>query len=91
MKPDIKIVILQRGWVFVGEFSKEGENCKLSNSYSIRNWGTSKGLGELIDGPLKTTVLDFTGTTSFNELTSIAMIDCNPSWYEKLKLFGLSK
>jgi hypothetical protein len=90
-EPNIKIVILQRGWVFVGEYSKKAEQCKLINSYNIRTWGTQKGLGELVSGPLPNTVLDYTGVTTFNELTTIAMIDCSPKWMEVLKLRQLAK
>ena len=42
----IKICILQRGWIMVGHYSEEGDNCKLENSATIRTWGTTKGLGE---------------------------------------------
>ena len=43
---DIKIVILQRGWVMIGRFEKNGSECKLHDASVIRNWGTTKGLGE---------------------------------------------
>jgi hypothetical protein len=79
----IKIVILQRGWCMVGYFSKEGEQCKLENAAVIRRWGTIKGLGELaLKGPLSQTVLDPCGVVTFNELTTIAMIDCEDSKWE---------
>ena len=85
-KEDIRIVILQRGWVFVGNFSQKGGNCKLENAANIRRWGTTKGLGELaITGPLGNTVLDKCPTTEFHELTVIATIKCEVSaWHDKL-------
>ena len=46
---DIKIVILQRGWVMLGRFERNGNDCKLHNSYVVRRWGTTKGLGELAE------------------------------------------
>ena len=84
MKADIRIVILQRGWVYVGNFSKEKDGtCVLKNASCIRRWGTSKGLGELVNGPLQNTVLDAAGTVRFNELTSIAMLDCKGDAWKK--------
>lgn len=84
---DIKIVILQRGWVFVGKFSKKGSTCKLENAYNIRAWGTTKGLGELAEsGPTSTTKLDKVNDVQFHEMTSIAMIDCDSKiWKKELK------
>ena len=73
----IKIVILQRGWVMVGIFSKNGTQCRLDNAAVIRKWGTTKGLGEIADGgPTKDTILDKTPPVEFHELTVIAMIQC---------------
>ena len=45
---DIKIVVLQRGWVYIGRFSRTGNDCKLTNASCIRIWGTTKGLAELL-------------------------------------------
>lgn len=74
----IKIVILQRGWVFIGKFSQEGQNCKLENAHNIRRWGTSEGLGELaLKGKQSETKLDKVGTVSFHELTTVAVLDCD--------------
>ena len=53
---DIKIVILQRGWVMVGRLTRNGTDCVLSNASTIRRWGTTKGLGELAaNGALQNT------------------------------------
>lgn len=74
---DIRIVILQRGWVFVGKFKKEGEQCSLENARNIRRWGTSTGLGEIaLNGPTANTMLDPCPTVRFHEQTVIASIDC---------------
>ena len=71
-----KIVILQRGWVVVGDFSKEDVNCTLTNASVIRSWGTSKGIGELaLNGPTEKTKLDPCGTCEFHELNIITMIN----------------
>lgn len=80
---NVKIVILQRGWVFVGRFSKVGQDCKLENAYCIRQWGTTKGIGELVDGPTPKTILDEAGTVEFHELTSIATISASEDGWKK--------
>lgn len=75
----IKIVILQRGWVMVGKYSRDGDDCRLTNASVIRNWGTTRGLGEIAqDGPTKDTKLDPTnGLVEFHRLTEIATITVN--------------
>ena len=81
---NVKIVILQRGWVFVGRFSQEGSTCKLTDAYNIRTWGTTKGLGELAsDGPTTNTKLDKVNDVTFHELTTVAMLDCEDSVWKK--------
>lgn len=81
---EIKIAILQRGWVFVGRFSKEGSACKLTDAHNIRTWGTTKGLGELAEsGPTDSTKLDKVNDVSFHELGIVAMIDCNKTAWKK--------
>ena len=85
-RPDgkVKIAILQRGWVFVGRFSKVGSDCKLENAYCIRQWGTTKGIGELVNGPTSKTLLDPTPVVNFHEMTVVALIDCNENgWKSK--------
>jgi hypothetical protein len=75
-----QIVVLNRGWVVVGDYSEENDNCTLSNASVIRKWGTTKGLGELAEnGPLTETVLDKCPNVHFNKLTIVARIDCNES------------
>ena len=72
-----KICILQRGWVMVGNFQREGNDCTLTNASVIRVWGTTKGLGEIaLNGPNSSTKLDFCGTVRFDYLTTIAVLDC---------------
>lgn len=75
---DIRIVILQRGWVVVGKYSKKDSQVQLDGCSVIRVWGTSKGLGELaFDGPTSTTKLDPVPQANWHELTEIATIKCN--------------
>jgi hypothetical protein len=83
---EIRIVILQRGWVLVGYFSQDAEKCKLEKASVIRQWGTSKGLGEIaVSGPTSKTILDPAPTVHFHELTIIATIECvRSAWSSKL-------
>ena len=82
---DVKIVILQRGWVYVGRFKQlESMMCELNQASCIRTWGTTKGLPELKDGPTSSTKLDYAGKVSFHLLTTIAMIDCDEASWKKL-------
>jgi hypothetical protein len=56
---DYRIVVLQRGWVVVGEYAEDEKTITVKNGSVIRRWGTTKGLGELaIKGALPNTILD---------------------------------
>jgi hypothetical protein len=79
---DIKIVVLQRGWVYIGKFERNGNDCKLHNAYNIRNWGTTKGLPELVNGATPSTKLDkCEGIIEFDWLTVVHTITVNKeSW-----------
>lgn len=74
-----KIVILQRGWVMVGRLERNGPDCKLHNASVIRQWGTTKGLGEIaVNGPTSSTKLDKCGgLVDFHYLTIVAAISCD--------------
>ena len=76
---EYRIVILQRGWVMVGKFEREGSECKLHNASVIRIWGTTKGLGEIAEGgPTSSTKLDKCyGIVEFDYLTVVAAISIN--------------
>jgi hypothetical protein len=79
----VKIAILQRGWIFVGRFKKVGSDCSLENAHCIRQWGTTKGIGELVDGPTSKTVLDKCDTVRFHEMTIVALLDASESGWKK--------
>lgn len=76
-KPDAeyKIVVLDRGFVYVGAVKMDGDFVVILNAKNIRVWGTSKGLGELVHGPLQKTVLDFVGTVRAPKRALISLID----------------
>lgn len=54
---EIKMVFFQGGWVYIGRFERNGNDCLLHNSSYIREWGTTN-LHELINGATSATKLD---------------------------------
>lgn len=52
------IVTMQRGFVWVGDVESDGKYVTIRNGNIIRRWGTTKGLGELVNGPTENTILD---------------------------------
>ena len=71
----IKIVIADRGWVFVGHVTTDAQWCYISKANNIRVWGTTKGLGELASGPLSSTKLDKAGSVKIAMRAVIGLID----------------
>lgn len=77
---DLRICILHRGWVLIGEYVRDGEWITLNNAHVIRRWGTSKGIGEIaIDGPLPGTILDKEPESEFHQSNIIRAIKCDVS------------
>lgn len=78
----INIVILQRGWVVIGDLYKNQSYFLLKNGYVIRRWGTTAGLGQLaLEGKKEETILDKISNTKFHEITTIGIIECtHESW-----------
>lgn len=70
----IRIVILQRGWILVGDISRDANEITVSLACVIRRWGTTKGLGELYDGPTPKTVLDPSSTWYVHPLMVIGQV-----------------
>jgi hypothetical protein len=56
------IVVLSHGFVYAGDVTLVGEELVIGRPLNIRQWGTTKGLGQLaVEGPQKDTVLDRCG------------------------------
>jgi hypothetical protein len=82
---EIRIVVLQRGWVVVGRYYRNGTECRLEYSSVIRRWGTTQGLGELASkGPLADTKLEPSGITRFHRSAEVLTLDCNAANWEKV-------
>lgn len=71
-----KIVIGQRGWVWVGDVTVQDDWTTLSSASVIRVWGTENGLGQLAkSGATPKTKLDRCGTVRIPTLAVVGMID----------------
>jgi len=86
----ITIVTFDRGFVKVGRLfqcppDKNGDEShfyEIHNSYTIRKWGTTSGLGEIVNGPTKNTILDYDGIIDFHLLRTIFFHRCNQEKWE---------
>ena len=84
IKGDIRIVVLQRGWVAVGKFKRnESGEGELFPAAIIQTWGTTKGLPELVNGPTASTKLNKSASIiRFNMGSEILMIDADAIKWE---------
>lgn len=73
----VQIVVLDRGFVYVGRPERDGEMLVIRNAKNIRIWGTTKGLGELVNGPTSKTQLDPAGTVRAPMRAVITLIDAS--------------
>ncbi len=83
MSDVVRIIVAQRGWVFVGRVSREEHEIVIRDAKNIRRWGTAKGLGELYSGPKSATVLDEAGTVRLHPLAIVASIDVDAKGWGK--------
>lgn len=82
---NIKIVVLQRGWVYIGKFERNENDCRLHNAYCIRTWGTTKGLCELVNGATSSTKLDkCEGVVEFDWLTVVHTITVDKTKWNQI-------
>lgn len=63
---EIKIVVLKRGFVYVGRHSEADGVTMIRGARSIIRWGTTQHLGELAEGPLSNTKLGASCTVTAN-------------------------
>ena len=74
------IVVLDRGFVYVGDVNIKKDWCVISNARNIRYWGTEKGLGQLaLEGPQEKTKLDSAGTVRAPMRAVISVLDAEAS------------
>lgn len=71
-----QIVVLQRGWIVVGDAYRVGSEIRIDGASVIRRWGTTNGLGQLaLGGPTKDTILDACGTVRAHELAVVMLME----------------
>lgn len=80
----IKIVVLERGFVYVGRVNEEGDPViVIHGARSIIRWGTSQHLGELVGGPRPETKLGAPCTVQCRISQVIHMIEVDQNGWEK--------
>lgn len=79
VKPTKKrIVVLQRGWIVVGDVETSETEVNIKNCSVIRVWGTSKGLGEIAEnGPTDKTKLDPCPPVTVHPLSVVLYMNVN--------------
>lgn len=76
-----QIVVLDRGWVYVGKAAEQGDKLVIEDARCIRYWGTTRGLGQLAaDGPTPNTKLDPVGRLIAPMRAVISVIACKTAW-----------
>ena len=80
----LQIIILDRGYVYVGNVSIDDNWVLITTARNVRRWGTTKGLGELAaNGPLKDSIIDPVGTVRAPLRALIGLIECEASKWTK--------
>lgn len=79
---EIKIVVADRGFVYIGYIEEEEDFIKLKSAHNIRVWGTT--LGELVNGPTSSTKIDKVGTIRIPNRAVISIIDVEQSKWKTL-------
>ncbi len=82
----IRIVVLNKGFVSVGVYSKISDEVVLTNAAVVRYWGTTGGLGQLAaEGPQSQTKLDKTPTERIPWHAVVKTIECDDAkWIDVL-------
>ena len=74
------IVVCDRGFVYVGKLTHDGDFALVEEAQNIRYWGTTRGLGELaLNGPTDKTKLDTCGTVRIPARAVINILDTEAS------------
>lgn len=81
------IFVVERGFVFAGKGEITDEWCVIEDALCIRQWGTKRGLGELVkNGPTDRTKLDRYYTVRVPRPQLICTLDLEsrdwPRWEE---------
>ena len=79
-----QIAVLDRGFVYIGYVKWNDHVLTITDARCIRRWGTTKGLGELVNGPRPETILDAVGTIHVPEHALIHLIDVVESAWKNI-------
>jgi hypothetical protein len=74
------IAVIDEGFVYQGEVTRDGDFYLISRARNIRRWGTTRGLGELRNGPTQDTILDEAGEVLVPAGRVIHFIRCVQGW-----------
>lgn len=78
------IIVLDKGFVYVGNLSAANGWLCIHNARNIRKWGTQRGLGQLaLEGPQPDTVLDDTGIVRAPLHTLMQIIETEEAKWRK--------
>jgi hypothetical protein len=81
----INIVVLDRGYVYIGRVNIDGDFVQIENAKNIRLWGTSRGFGELAnEGPKSSAKLDDVGTVYAPICAVIQLINVDASKWSNI-------
>ena len=80
----IKIVVVDRGFVYVGRLQLSTNFILLTDARNIRVWGTTNGLGGLVSGPTAKTKLDLVGIVQIPMRAVISIIDTDQSEWKTI-------
>jgi len=73
----LAIVVVDRGFVYVGRVTVNGDMCEIVDCRNIRYWGTENGLAQLVnDGPTSKSKID--EAMKFVSLPVRAVISVHP-------------
>jgi hypothetical protein len=80
---DIKIVVIERGFVYVGRVEVGDGELMIHSARSLIRWGSSQHLGELVDGPLAETKLGAKCTVRVRDGQVIHTIEVDQNAWHK--------
>lgn len=88
MIPTWQIIVAERGWVFVGKVSRDGDQVRIADASNIRRWSlkTLDGLGGLAErgpGAKENDVLDRLPITRVHVLAIVATLECNAENWDR--------
>ena len=75
-----KILVVNNGFVFVGDVVDNEDNVQVNNCKNIRSWGTTQGLGELRNGPTSKTITDDCGSITVPLSQIVFTIEIQAGW-----------